>query len=406
MTGNDISQLVPTKELIQAYANAVGGRYYIMTIHAGQDLLGGNNQPLYEHEKPYVYEPAWQAFQLLWSSSPGSWQEQLAIQKLDNAARIMARDYLLKGLYRALDKIQHDQLIQEWWYHIDPNLIEWQCYPYTRTYQFPPYIETITLKKPVEGQEWKFYRDTDLAQAVEAYFQTELQPEKDSFLKRINELKQVMQALATEPIMIGSGQWIKKTRNVQQSSTDRNAQITNQFSNQPTMQAVIRIPSLGYIVCQTCGSRERSDSTHCTACGKAIDPIVVLKVERSTQGISMNERNQRITTIKQYNLAQKYLRKRADVEAEITARQQMPQPPPQQPKPPKPKPATPAASPLSPPSPVQPPAAAPGAPAQPVPTPRKRVVPAPVAVQGKQCKQCGTQNNQTANFCQHCGAKL
>ncbi len=229
----------------------------------------------------------------------------------------------------------------------------------------------------------------------------------DAFVQQLTtELRDVMRILAVHPVEEDSGQQEVIYRNVQQSSTDRNAQITNQFSNQPTMQAVIRIPSLGYIVCQNCGSHEQTDSTHCTACGKAIDPIVVLNVQRSTQGISMNERNQRITTIKQYNLAQKYLRKRADVEAEIVARQQMPQPPPQQPQAPKQKPATPAASPPAPPVQQQPPVAAPVAAPQPVPTPRKRVVPSPVAGQEKQCKQCGTQNNQTANFCQNCGAKL
>src|SRR5207253_1909055 len=119
----------------------------------------------------------------------------------------------------------------ETWYHIDFDRLEWEEFPYepwgdpnklTDYYrdesgfvkEHPSlYAKWLEIQNAwvaegfrlnvrlQEGQEYKFYREADLENAI----QTQLQEEKERFLGFIQDLKDVMQALADEPIYAGSG---------------------------------------------------------------------------------------------------------------------------------------------------------------------------------------------------------
>jgi hypothetical protein len=232
------------------------------------------------------------------------------------------------------------------------------------------YAAVQELTKLQSEIEWEVHQERASLQSelqVLAQLQTHKQ-QYDKFVEEfLTQLRMVMQVLAVEPILEGSG--IRQPRKRQQillhpektfphprkaithpqrPYADIQNEIANQLSSLPNFTARTRIIVEGQTVEHT---------------------IKTLEPEKGLYGKALQERIVRIQTL---NRRDGYTRARTDVEAEITLRQTscsgflVAQPQPQQPLP-----------------------------------RHARQVP----VQGK-CKNCGAANSLGAKFCNQCGTKL
>src|SRR6266699_2289952 len=221
------------------------------------------------------------------------------------------------------------------------------------------------LWKPVPGQEEQFYHPADLAEEVDRIF-TE---ETEIFEERVADLKDVMQALADEPIYAGSG--IRQPRKRQQillhpektfphprvaiphpqrPYADIRNEIANDIANLPKFTARVKIAL--------------DDTQNVEHMIKTLAPGQV--IARSLP--------QRMATIQAQNrkpdqFGRVYCRSRKEVEAEITNRQS----------------SWDGSSPARPQQQAR----------------HARQVP----VQGK-CQNCGASNSPGSQFCNQCGTKL
>jgi len=228
MKGNNTTKFMFNPALVHVFgiASNPGFSEYTLVFNPYQ----GRDSDLYIFENPNVYAPARQALQLLWSASPGSWQEQQAMQTIDASAKTYLRDTHLKQLYAAMNMAKNGQNIQQSWYYIDANLVEWETVDNPSYSRYAP----TSIQLPKVGQEWKFYREADLMQFIEA----EIQPWRDTFLRFIRELKEVCQALADDPIRERSGleqprKRIQHIVHAQQTHADKQAEIASSLANPP-----------------------------------------------------------------------------------------------------------------------------------------------------------------------------
>ncbi len=267
------------------------------------------------------------------------------------------------------------------WFHVDIESLEWEkngeelywMYRsgykvdsenllvknvYDPLYGYAPSVYVL-CHQLVPGQETKFYNEADLTEVIEV----ELQEQKQIFLGFIQDLKDVMEALADEPIMVGSGLYRPRPRkqihylpharetltHPQRPYADIRNEIANELSSLPNFTARIRITVEGQTVEHT---------------------IKMLEPEKGLYGKPLQER---IARIQAQNRRDGYTRARAAIEAEILQRQQSFQPVPVSP---------------------------------PVPQPQLAQRHArTVVVQGK-CPNCGASNALGAKFCNQCGTKL
>jgi hypothetical protein len=334
----------------------------------------------YPEENPNVYVPARQALRSLWAASPGSWEEQQAIQTLDGLLKIYLHDTHLRQLYGAMDAQRVGKDIRQPWYHIDPNLIEWEEYTWESHVNYEPFIIHNVGKKPQPGQEWKFYREANLMRFIE----TEIPPMRTPFLSCINELKEVCQALAANPILVDSGEEevIYRPGAVRPYQDIKN-DIANQLSGLPSFTARIKIGSNATQnpgkKCLNCGKQSKSGALYCGGCGTKLPAQneYTLTTIKPAGGIGAQQLQQRIKAIQTRNLREGYVRERVKVEAEILQRQTG---------------CSSGAVPAQP------------QPQQPSPQPQARHA-RQVAVKGN-CPKCGAANSSNAKFCNQCGTKL
>ncbi len=393
MIGIDITQFVLEDEwlkLIELPPYVIGCGNYIYSLS-----LGRPDATIYlPDQKTKIYEPARLAMQLLWKSSASSLEYQQATHTLDNCYRIIFREmmlvrlrdqmhYAVTYLYQGiLDREGYGLELHTSWYDIDPHQIQYQIvgkvFKSNRELLHLTGEDTYGASVPevIPGQEAKCYRETDLLTEIEA----KMQPEKSTFLNFLQELKSVMQALAKDPIMIGSGQWIKKTRpGTVRPYQDVKNDIANQLSGLPPFTARVKIggnaPQNPGKTCMNCGLLNYSGNKFCGGCSAQLPAPNEYTIQTLVpgQGIGKTALQQRLASIQTNNIRDGYVKKREEVEKEIAQRQT----------------SCSGSPPAQPPLPQQPPRHA-------------RQVP----IQGN-CPNCGFSNNPTgAKFCSNCGRTL
>jgi zinc-ribbon domain len=215
-----------------------------------------------------------------------------------------------------------------------------------------------------------FYNPADLDRAVEA----ELQEQKTIFLNFFWELKQVMQALASDPIRERSGLEQPRKRKQINYHTHPPQTITHP-------RKTIMHPQRPYQDVKNDIANQLSGLTNFTARVKIAANTGIVEQTINTfapgQGIG-KALQQRIATIQAKNRQDGYTRSRQDVEAEITTRQ--------------------AGCSGSPP-------ALPQQPQQPLPKQPPQRYARQVPVQAN-CQNCGASNQPGSKFCNQCGRKL
>lgn len=215
------------------------------------------------------------------------------------------------------------------WFFIDTDLIDWdERHSASRDKNGTDYKWAMWVTRP--HQIWKFYQQKDLDNAV---YRLRL-GEQQQFEALVQQFKLALQALSNDPILSSQGQ---PNSGTQQTHADRKQEIANMLSSTTAMPigtAYVRLshnlPQNPEKECLRCKQMHVPTDMTCPATpapnnsviGQGEYKIAVKETPKATAALAPL-----IAEINKRNLDDGYIRLRTEVEQEIIARNQPPQPP-------------------------------------------------------------------------------